>query len=243
MIGDPLQSVLITYLPTPKIVKDLFQGIVKDGKLPQLKQERLFIDCSAIDPPSSREGAKSVHESHNGSFVDAPVAGGTVGARAGTLSFMFGAPNSDQLIERVKSILSLMGKTSWHMGESGAGVSAKLANNYILSITNIATAEGLNMGRQWGLDLKSLTELISSSTGRCWPLEANTPVPGVDENAPASKGYKPGGTVNIVKKDLGLAMAGAQASGAALPLADAAYKVYQAVGESDGGQDFSIVYQ
>jgi 3-hydroxyisobutyrate dehydrogenase len=237
------QTVLITCLPSPHIVKVLFQGILKDGQLPPLELERLFIDCSTIDPPSSKEVAESVHTSHSGSFVDAPVSGGTVGARAGTLSFMFGAPKSSQLLGRVKSVLSLMGKSSWYMGEQGAGVSSKLVNNYILSITNIATAEGLNMGRQWGLDLKTLTELIKSSTGRCWPLEANNPVPGVDENAPASHGYKPGGTVNIVKKDLGLAMAGAEASGTSLPLASAAYKVYQDVGESDGGKDFSIVYQ
>ncbi|KAK5203042.1 hypothetical protein LTR41_011229 [Exophiala xenobiotica] len=223
-------TVLITCLPSPQIVKVLFQGILKDGQLPPLELERLFIDCSTIDPPSSKEVAESVHTSHSGSFVDAPVSGGTVGARAGTLSFMFGAPKSSQLLGRVKA------PGIW--GEQGAGVSSKLVNNYILSITNIATAEGLNMGRQLGLDLKTLTELIKSSTGRCWPLEANNPVPGVDENAPASHGYKPGGTVNIVKKDLGLAMVGAEASGTSLPLASAAYKVYQDVGESDGGKDF-----
>jgi 3-hydroxyisobutyrate dehydrogenase-like beta-hydroxyacid dehydrogenase len=236
--------VLITCLPSPKIVKDLYQSILKDGKLPSLNQDRLFIDCSTIDPLSSRDIAQMVHESRMGNFVDAPVSGGVIGARTGTLSFMFGAPKSAELVERLKSVLSLMGTSCWHMGESGAGVSAKLANNYISSITNIAVAEAFNMGHQWGLDPKELTELIKTSTGRCWPVEANNPVPGVDENAPASRNYKPGGSVDIIKKDLGLAMAGAKASGAKLQLADKAYETYDTIAAMDnGGKDFSIVYQ
>lgn len=129
------------------------------------------------------------------------------------------------------------------MGDQGAGVSSKLANNYILSINNIAAAEALNIGVHWGLDPKQLTGLIKSSTGRCWPIDANNPVPGVDENAPASHGYKPGGTVDIMKKDLGLAMSGAEASGAYLTLARKAYEVYDAVTETHSGKDLSVVYQ
>ncbi|KAK3716321.1 hypothetical protein LTR37_006471 [Vermiconidia calcicola] len=236
-------AVLITCLPSPEVVKGVFDEVLEDGKLAPLEPERLFIDCSTIAPPLSRVIANAVKTSGKGHFVDAPMSGGVVGARAGTLSFMYGAPDSSQLIERVESVLSCMGKTFWHMGEQGTGVASKLANNYILSINNIATAEAMNMGRHWGLDLKLLTDMIKTSTGRCWPVEVNNPVPGVNENAPSSHGYEPGGTIDLMKKDLGLAMAGAKASGAALPLADKAFEVYRAVGETDGGRDLSIVYQ
>lgn len=101
----------------------------------------------------------------------------------------------------------------------------------------------MNMNLQSGLDPRALCDLTQSFTGRCWFLEANNPVPGVDETAPASKGYEPGGTVNIVKKDLGLAIDGAKASGATLPLAEKAFEVYEKVSESSGNKDFSIVYQ
>ncbi len=238
------QDVLITCLPSPKIVDSVFQSILQNGMLRSMKQERLFIDCSTIDPQSSREVARKVHESQSGSFVDAPVSGGVVGARAGTLSFMFGAPQSSELVDRVRSVLSLMGTSSWHMGESGAGVSAKLANNYILGVTNIATAEAFNMAHQWGLDLKALTELIKTSTGRCWPVEANNPVPGIDKNSPSSKGYAAGGSINIMKKDVGLAVAGAKASGAKLQLGDKAYEMYDTIGATeDGEKDLSFVYK
>lgn len=179
-----------------------------------------------------------------GHFVDAPVSGGAVGAQEGTLSFMFGSPvQSDKFIEHLKSIFHLMGTKAWHMGDQGCGVSAKLANNYVLAINNIATAEALNMGQGWGLDLKNLTELINSSTGHCWPMEVNNPVPGVVDSASASHGYEPGCPVSMINKDLGLAMAGAKEYGLQMLLADAAREAYNSVDQDYRGRDFSIVYK
>lgn len=235
---------VITCLPTPQIVKDVFDSILRGGKLPQLQEERLFIDSSTIDPMSSREIATNVRNTLGSQFVDAPVSGGVVAARAGTLSFMFGAsPQSKDFIERIKSILSLMGKKTLHIGEQGAGVVGKLANNYILAINNIATAEAMIMGLQWGLDPVVLTDLINSSTGRCWPTEVNNPVPGVIDGAPVSKGYEAGGTIGVIHKDLRLAMTGAQNSGISLTLADKANEVYAAVGKVYCGKDLSVVYK
>lgn len=234
---------LITCLPSPKAVESVFNSIVGDGKLPPLQQERLFIDLSTIDPQTSQNVAALVHDSKAGQYVDAPVSGGVTGARAGTLSLMFGAPKIDTLLERIRSVLLLVGDKVWHMGEQSAGVRGKIANNYILCINNIATAEAMNMARQWGLDAKVLTDMLKVSTGRCWPVEVNNPVPGVNKDAPASKDYEPGGTVAIVKKDLELAIIDAKASNAALKLAEAAWEVYDAVEKEHHGKDFSIVYQ
>ena len=81
-------------------------------------------------------------------FVDAPMSGGVVGARAGGLTFMVGA--GKELMPRVEPILLLMGKKVWHMGPQGAGLSGKLANNYALAINNIAAAEAMNLGIKVG---------------------------------------------------------------------------------------------
>jgi 3-hydroxyisobutyrate dehydrogenase len=235
---------MITSLPEPEHVKDVFHSIMKHGDLPALEEERLFIDTSTIDPASSKEIANAVHATRTGRFVDAPMSGGVVGARAGTLCFMFGASSqTGQLIERVRAVLMLMGKKAWHLGPPGAGVSGKLANNYILAINNIATAEAMNLGIRWGLDPKSLADMINTSTGRCWPMEVNNPVPGVVETAAASRGYEGGFGVSLMKKDLRLAITAAKESGTPLALAETAREVYNSVEKEYRGKDFSVVYK
>lgn len=235
---------MISSLPESQHVVDVYHSILKPGKLPGLDQERLFIDTSTIDPVTSKDIAKAIHSTQAGRFVDAPVSGGVVGASAGTLSFMFGASaQPEQFIERVRGVLSLMGKKAWHLGEPGSGVSGKLANNYILAINNIATAEAMNLGMRWGLDPKALAEMINSSTGRCWPSEINNPVPGVVETAPASRGYEGGFGVSLMNKDLRLALTAAEESGTPLALGSPAREVYTAVEKAHRGKDFSVVYQ
>ncbi|KAI9930564.1 hypothetical protein ASPWEDRAFT_39461 [Aspergillus wentii DTO 134E9] len=237
-------TVIISSLPEPQHVKDVFHSILKKGELPALGQERLFIDTSTIDPASSKEVANAIHTTRTGRFVDAPMSGGVVGARAGTLSFMFGASSrTGELVERVKSVLLLMGKKAWHLGEPGAGVSGKLANNYILAINNIATAEAMNLAIRWGLNPKTLAEMVNTSTGRCWPMEVNNPVPGVVETAPASREYEGGFGISLMNKDLRLAIMAAQESGTPLALADKARGVYTAVEDAHRGKDFSVVYK
>lgn len=239
-----MQTVTITSLPESQHVINVFHSVLKDGALPSLKDERLFIDTSTIDPVTSKEIANAIHNTQAGRFVDAPVSGGVVGARAGTLSFMFGASSqSDQLIERVRGVLSLMGKKAWHLGDPGSGVSGKLANNYLLAINNIATAEAMNLGVRWGLDPKALSQMINSSTGRCWPSEVNNPVPGVVETAPASRNYEGGFGVSLMHKDLRLALEAAEKSSTSLYLGGQARDVYRAVEDAHRGKDFSVVYQ
>ncbi|KAH0569266.1 hypothetical protein GP486_000022 [Trichoglossum hirsutum] len=225
-------------------VKAVFQGILESHPLPNTSnQSRIFIDCSTIDPASSIEVANDVHSAGAGVFVDAPVSGGVVGAKAGTLTFMLGAPAS--LLERIEPILSLMGRKVLHCGGQGAGLSGKLANNYLLAVSNIATAEAMNLGMKLGLDPKVLAGLINASSGKCWSSEINNPVPGVSESAPASRGYSGGFGVSLMKKDLKLAISAAEMAGAKLELHERARLVYEAL-ETDAncrGLDFSVVYR
>ena len=205
--------------------------------------DRLFIDCSTIDPASSKEVANAVHCTDAGKFVDAPMSGGVVGAEAGTLTFMLGAPAS--LVDRASLVLSMMGRSVHHCGEQGTGLSAKLANNYLLALSNLATAEAMNLGIRSGLDPKKLAQVINASTGRSWCSEVNNPVPGVIGSSPASRDYTGGFGISLMKKDLKLAMAAAQDAGANLELSHTASSVYEATesDESCQGRDFSVVYR
>ena len=128
------------------------------------------------------------------------------------------------------------------MGEQGMGLSGKLANNYLLAISNIATAEAMNLGLKWGLDATKLAELINGSSGQCWSSTTNNPIPGLSAGAPAEKEYEGGFGVGLMRKDLRLAMKAAFESGAMLELADKAQEVYEHVEEAQDGKDFSVVY-
>lgn len=235
---------VITCLPEPQHVKAAYNSILK-GLLARRAQPRLFIDCSTIDPSSSREVAAAVASAlpGQGYFVDAPMSGGVVGATAGTLTFMLGAP--EELVARIEPILLRMGKRVLHCGPQGTGLSAKLANNYLLAIENIATAEAMNLGIRWGLDPKVLANVINVSTGKCWPSEVNNPVPGVVETSPASRDYTGGFGIGLMRKDLRLAILAAKEADAKLTLADKASEVYETAEaeEKCKGRDFSVVYR
>lgn len=208
-----------------------------------VNKERLFIDCSTIDPMTSGEVAKAAQSSGQGTFIDAPMSGGVVGAQAGTLTFMIGAAPDN--VERATEVLSLIGKKVLHLGEQGAGLKGKLANNYLLALNNVATAEAMSMGIKWGLDPKALAGMINISTGKCWPSEVNNPVPGVIPGSPASRGYEGGFGVALANKDLKLALKAAADADVKLALGESARAIYDAAEKDENckGKDFSVVYR
>ncbi|KAI1821658.1 NAD binding domain of 6-phosphogluconate dehydrogenase-domain-containing protein [Xylaria intraflava] len=231
---------VITALPEPSHVKGVYSEILKSDLS---KKSRIFIDVSTIDPSSSREVAKWIAVAKLGHFVDAPMSGGVVGATAGTLTFMLGSP--EELVPKVEPVLLRMGKRVLHCGVQGTGLSAKLANNYLLAINNIATAEAMNLGIRWGLEPKTLANILNVSTGRCWPSEVNNPVKGVVETAPASRDYAGGFGIGLMKKDLKLAIVAAEEADAKLELGARARQVYEEAEKLDSckGRDFSVVYR
>ncbi|KAL1859455.1 hypothetical protein Daus18300_009600 [Diaporthe australafricana] len=238
-------DVTITALPEPSHVKAVYASMLEAKPRPR-PASRLFIDCSTIDPSSSQEVAALVAAAFPGGtahFVDAPMSGGIVGAAGGTLTFMLGAPAD--LVPRIEPILRRMGKNVLHCGKQGTGLSAKLANNYLLAVNNIATAEAMNLGMRWGLDPKVLAGVINVSTGRCWPSEVNNPVRGVVEKAPAGRDYAGGFGISLMRKDLKLAMVAAQEADARLELAESARELYETAEKDERckGRDFSVVYR
>jgi len=230
-------DVLITMLPGPHEVREVYLG--PTGILANLAKSTLLIDASTIDPQTAREVAKQA-QGQGHAMLDAPVSGGTMGAKAGTLTFMVGG---DVLAyDKAKPILSAMGKNIVHCGGVGNGQVAKVANNMLLAISMIGTAEAMSLGVSLGMDPKVLAGIINTSSGRCWSSEINNPYPGALENAPASRGYSGGFGTALMLKDLGLATSAAKAVGQPVMMGALAQQLYQTFTNLGHGQlDFSAI--
>lgn len=230
-------EVIITMLPASQHVKSVYLN--QDGILKSVAKGVLLIDCSTIDPQTAREVAKVAKDQGN-PMLDAPVSGGTGGAEAGTLTFMVGGEKED--FDRAQPLLAKMGKNIVHCGGSGNGQVAKVANNMLLGISMIATAEAMSLGVSLGMDPKVLAGIINTSSGRCWSSEIYNPYPGVVETAPASRGYTGGFGVDLMLKDLGLATEAAKFAKQPVVLGAVAQQLYQLFSSQGSGKlDFSAI--
>ncbi len=197
----------------------------------------LFLDCSTINVDEAREAsALAVAAGHRA--VDAPVSGGVVGAEAGTLTFMVGAPEED--FEAVKPMLEVMGKRVVHCGGHGAGQAAKICNNMILGVSMIAVSEAFVLGEKLGLTHQALFDVASAASGQCWALTTNCPVPGPVPASPANRDYQPGFAGALMAKDLKLALNALESTGVAARLGPLASEIYDTfAAEGGAGRDFS----
>jgi 3-hydroxyisobutyrate dehydrogenase len=229
-------EVVITMLPAGKHVLSVWQEVV-----PAMAKGALIIDCSTIDVESAKQ-AHALAASHGIGSIDAPVSGGTGGAKGATLTFMCGG--DDKAFASAKAILEKMGKKIVHCGGPGAGQAAKICNNMILGISMIAVSEGFALAEKLGLSHQALFDVSSTSSGQCWSLTSYCPVPGPVPGSPANNDYKPGFASALMVKDLTLAQDAAKAAGAATPLGQHAQEIYKAFDASgNGGVDFSGIIQ
>jgi 3-hydroxyisobutyrate dehydrogenase len=170
--------------------------------------------------------------------MDAPISGGMVGADAGTITFMIGGDKAD--FEAVKPLTDAMGSHAIYCGDNGAGLTAKICNNMLLSINQIGAAEAFNLGTKLGMDPKKLFEVISISTGQSWSVTTNSPIPGTVASAPSSHDFAPGATPHTLAKDLGLAAKAMEIANYHCQLGSQARELYEQMAESDlADQDFS----
>ncbi|MBR1122261.1 3-hydroxyisobutyrate dehydrogenase [Bradyrhizobium lablabi] len=227
---------VVTMLPAGKHVLSVWSEVV-----PAMKKGALIIDCSTIDVASAKE-AHALAAKHGMASVDAPVSGGTVGAKAATLTFMCGG--EDKAFAAAKPVLEKMGKKLVHCGAAGAGQAAKICNNMILAISMIGVGEAFALGEKLGLSHQALFDVASTSSGQCWALTTYCPVPGPVPTSPANNGYKPGFASALMVKDLTLAQDAANSTGAATPLGKHAQEIYKAFDAAgNGGVDFSGIIQ
>ncbi|MBQ0777228.1 MAG: 3-hydroxyisobutyrate dehydrogenase, partial [Pseudomonas sp.] len=180
-------ELIITMLPAARQVKAVYLG--EEGLLANVHPGVRLIDSSTIDPFSAREVAAAAAQQNN-PMLDAPVSGGTGGAAAGTLTFMVGGSKAD--FDHAQPVLQAMGKNIVHCGPAGNGQVAKVANNMLLAISMIGTAEAMNLGVALGMQPEVLAGVINTSSGRCWSSDTYNPFPGVMENVPAARGYSGG---------------------------------------------------
>lgn len=232
-------EVVISMLPAGKHVSELYSS--EDGLLAQLPKGCLVIDSSTIDATTARQvGATALKAGID--FIDAPVSGGVSGAEAGTLSFIVGGEAA--CFARAKPILEAMGKNIFHAGGVGSGQIAKTCNNMLLSVLMAGTAEALQMGIENGLDPKILSDIMVKSSGRNWALEVYNPVPGVMPGTPACNNYQGGFMVDLMNKDLNLALGVAQESSSTVPMGEQAAALFEAHAKANNGKcDFSSIFK
>jgi 3-hydroxyisobutyrate dehydrogenase len=229
-------DVVITMLPAGKHVVSVWSDII-----PSVAKGALVIDCSTIDVESARQ-AHALASKASVLSVDAPVSGGTGGAKGATLTFMAGG--DAKAFAAAKPVLEAMGKKIVHCGDAGAGQAAKICNNMILGISMIAVGEAFALAEKLGLSHQALFDVSSTSSGQCWALTSYCPVPGPVPASPANNGYKPGFASALMVKDLTLAQDAAKAAGAATPLGKHAQEIYKAFDAAgNGGVDFSGIIQ
>jgi len=226
-------DVVITMFQTGAQVLDAYAG----GLLDAARPGTLFIDCSTI----AVDEAQAAHELATAAghrMLDAPVSGGVVGAENATLAFMVGGSESD--FEDAEPLLEGMGRRIVHCGGPGLGQAAKVCNNMILAVSQIAVAEAFVLGERLGLTHQALFDVASNASGQCWALTTNCPVPGPVPTSPANDEYRPGFAGALMAKDLGLAQQAVGLTGVDARMGMLAREIYREFADGAGaGQDFS----
>jgi len=227
--------VVITMLPNGKILRAVASDI-----LPAMKANAVHLDCSTVDVESARAVAE-LAEAAGLRAVDAPVSGGIGGATNGTLTFMAGG--SEAGFAAVSPLFDIMGQKAVHCGPSGNGQAAKICNNMILGVTMIATCEAFVLADKLGLDRQAMFDVVSTSSGYSWSMNAYCPAPGVGPQSPADNDYTPGFAADLMLKDLRLSQMAAIATDADTPMGEVATALYERfVEQEDGlGRDFSAM--
>jgi 2-hydroxy-3-oxopropionate reductase len=165
------------------------QGILEGGR-----KGLIVVDHSTIQPAAARSLAERL-QAAGMEFLDAPVSGGDIGAREGTLSIMVGGKAS--ALEQVRPALQAMGKTITHVGDSGAGQVAKACNQIMAAAQMVALAELLLLAQTSGVDPRRVVEAIRGGAAQCWTLDVKPPRLFRGERSP---GFK----ASMMHKDLGI---------------------------------------
>ncbi len=228
-------EVVFTMLPNGAILRAVANDVV-----PAMSPGAVLCDCSTVDVDSARAVAEQAEAAGLGA-LDAPVSGGVGGAAGGTLTFMVGG--GDDAFATVEPLFDIMGQKAVHCGTSGAGQAAKICNNMVLGVTMIATCEAFALADKLGLDRQKMFDVVSTSSGYSWSMNAYCPAPGVGPQSPADNGYKPGFAAELMLKDLRLSQQAAEGVDADTPMGELATALYTSFVETEGGlgRDFSAM--
>jgi 3-hydroxyisobutyrate dehydrogenase len=232
-VADAAELVILCVPNSPQVVE------VVDGMLAALGEGKTVVDCSTIDPEVERAQHARVG-AIGARYLDAPLSGGTAGARNGALTLMVGGDAAT--LEDVTPALTAFSGLIVHVGGPGMGQVVKLCNNLIYAAQMTATAEATALAVKSGVDIHKLFEVLTHATGDCTAVRTRLPVAGVVPDSPASHGWEPGFMTDLMAKDLDLALAFAAV--ATVPLATTAtarQMLTAAQGAGYGREDFSAV--
>lgn len=225
-------DVIITMVSDSPDVEAVVLG--KDGVIEGASKGQLVIDMSTISPEATRRIAAALAEKGVG-MLDAPVSGGEIGAREGTLSIMVGGHR--ERFEEAQPILKAMGKRITYMGGSGMGQMAKLCNQVICTLNIQAVCEGLMLGAAGGLDLNGLLDVVTAGAANSWQLSNLGP-------KMVRRDFAPGFRIRHQLKDIRLALAAAAELKLPLPATGLVQQVFRAAeagGLGDEGTQALVV--
>ena len=200
-------AVVITCLPSSAEVEAVLHG--ENGILEAMRKGSVLIDCTSGDPPTSRSIAAELG-GRGIEFIDAPVSGGTAGAKSGTLTVMWGGETT--IFERVRPVIESFGKKIVHAGPVGSGDALKAVNNALLAVHILSTAEGLAILAKAGVDPKVALDVINASSGRSNTSENLIPQRVITRAFP--KTFR----LALLEKDIGIASVLSDDLGAKTPL-------------------------
>lgn len=226
-------DVVITMLPNFQIVSSVMEG--PDGVLAGANEGMILIDMSSVSPTQTRQMVPKASEKGI-AYLDAPVSGGVAGAEKGALTIMVGGPVP--VVEKVMPVFQAMGKKIYHVGSVGSGDAMKIVNNLLLGINMAALAEALVLGAKAGLDPQMMRDIIGTSSGNSYVLEAKMP------NFILKGNFEPGFAIDLQYKDLELAGQTGKDLGVPMYLGNLAQQIFeQARASGLGKKDISAVVE
>jgi len=216
-------DVVITNLPDSPDVEQVVLG--PQGIIAGAHEGLIFVDNSTIKPATARLIAEQLSEK-GVQALDAPVSGGDIGARNGTLTIMVGGPA--EALEKVRPVFEAMGKSITHIGEAGSGQVAKAANQIMVAAQMVAMGELLIFAQKAGADPQKVIEAIKGGAAQCWTLDVKPPRL-FDGNR------QPGFKARMQAKDLNIVMESARSFGVPLLAASAHTQLFNAMVEQGWG--------
>lgn len=223
-------DIVILCVPdAPQVEESLFG---ERGAVHGLRQDAVVIDMSTISPIASKTFSQRLRE-RGVHFVDAPVSGGPMRAKEGTLTIMVGADRP--VFDRVEPVLRAMG-TPYYLGGIGMGETVKLVNQIIIASVMIANAEALVFAQKAGADLDAVRKVIATATGSNYVLDQWLP------KTWFAGSFEGGFAMDLLRKDVAAALDAARVMGHAMPATGLAYQLYTArSAEGDGALDYSAI--
>lgn len=210
-------DVVITMLPNGSVVQQVV--LASDGLAAGMKPGSLLLDTSSSEPWLTKQTAEKL-AAQGVAMVDAPVSGAAWGAEAADLVFMAGGDKAD--IKRVRPLLDRMGRAVFHLGPLGCGHAMKCINNLVTAITFGATAEGLVIGKSYGLDPAAMLEVMNLSTSQSWITQNH-----IGQRV-LSRSFDDPFKLALMLKDIGIAATLARENGNAVPLTGLTQQLWQA---------------